>query len=404
MKHSTDMQPRFADWPLALKSILGFWLVYAATVVVRAFLGSDPATTLYNKVPTILAGTVLTGIIYLALSLVARQWNVRRKAFAAAILSLLAAIAQATVIMTLERYWRQPSREEFRHVAREGVVIVEKGREIRIERAAQDPLVITMPPLADLERSKKIRIVADSSVTWFFFFAAWSAFYLATLAQAQALGARRRAAEAEAAAQAAQIRALRYQVNPHFLFNTLNSLSSLIMSKRNDRAEEMVLAMSTFFRTSLSLDPNAEVTLADEIGLQRLYLDIEKVRFPTRLKVVIAVPEELESARLPALILQPLVENAIKYGVSQSKGQVVVKIEARRGDDGRLVLTVCDSGGKPLAREADHGTGVGLENVRQRLQARYGGRASSRFGPLAEGGYQAELVLPLEFENGPTAA
>ncbi|HET9355481.1 MAG TPA: histidine kinase [Sphingomicrobium sp.] len=388
----------FADWPLAVKSILGFWLVYAATVVVRALLGSDPWSVLHNKVPTIVAGILLTGAIYLLLSLVAGRASQRRKAIAAAVLSLLAAVAQASVIMSLERYWK-PSKEEFRHVAREGIVIIERGREIRIERAAQDPLVLTMPALADLERSKRIRIVADASVTWFFFFAAWSAFYLATLAQAQALGARRRAAEAEAAAQAAHIRALRYQVNPHFLFNTLNSLSSLIMSKRNDRAEEMLLAMSTFFRTSLSLDPNAEVTLAEEIELQRLYLDIEMVRFPTRLKVEIDVPEELQRARLPALILQPLVENAIKYGVSRSKGQVTVKVAARKTADGKLALTVTDSGGKPLG-DGDHGTGVGLRNVRQRLEARYGASATSRFGPRDNGGYEAELVLPLEIENG----
>ena len=400
MPNARPDTPRpLADWPLALKSILGFWLVYAATVVVRAFLGTDPGTVLYNKIPTIVGGILLTGAIYFLLSVFAGRLRSRGKAIAAAVLSLLAAIGQAAIIISLERYW-QPSKEEFRHVAREGVVIIEKGREIRIERKAQDPLVITMPALADLERSKKIRIIADSSVTWFFFFAAWSAFYLATLAQAQALGARRRAAEAEAAAQSAHIRALRYQVNPHFLFNTLNSLSSLIMSKRNERAEEMLLAMSTFFRTSLSLDPHAEVTLAEEIDLQRLYLDIEKVRFPTRLKVEIDVPEQLQKARLPALILQPLVENAIKYGVSRSKGQVVVRVVARKTDDGRLSLLVSDSGGKPVGTDAGHGTGVGLQNVIQRLEARYGRNATSRFGPRPDGGYEAELVLPLEVENG----
>ncbi|WP_118856765.1 sensor histidine kinase [Sphingomonas mesophila] len=389
---------RFDDWRLALKSILGFWLVYAATVVVRAFLGSDPWSVLYNRVPIIFAGFLLTGAIYLVLGLIARRSSLRRRAIAAAILSLLGGIAQASVVMSFERHQR-PSREEFRHVAREGVVIVEKGREIRIERAAQDPLVLTLPALADLERSKRIRIIADAAVTWFFFFAAWSAFYLATLAQAQALGARRRAAEAEAAAQSAQIRALRYQVNPHFLFNTLNSLSSLIMTKRNDRAEEMLLALSTFFRTSLSLDPTAEVTLAEEIDLQRLYLDIEKVRFPTRLKVEIDVPDTLQKARLPALILQPLVENAIKYGVSRSKGQVMVRIEARRTPDGQLALTVSDSGGTPVGKQPDHGTGVGLRNVVQRLEARYGAAATSRFGTRPEGGYEAVLTLPLEVEH-----
>ena len=204
-----------------------------------------------------------------------------------------------------------------------------------------------------MDQEKKIRWIADSSVTWFFFFAAWSAFYLATLAQAQALGAQRRAAQAEAAARAAQVRALRYQVNPHFLFNTLNSLSSLVMTGRAEQAEEMLLALSTFFRTSLSLDPSADVTLAEEIDLQRLYLEIEKVRFPSRLRVEIDIPEELESARLPALILQPLVENAIKYGVSPTTETVTLRIEARSLGDGRFSITVTNTGkpgGHPRAR------------------------------------------------------
>ncbi len=394
----------FADWSLAVKSILGFWLVYAATVVARALLGSDPWSVLYNKVPTIVGGILLTGAVYLLINLIAGRSSLRGKAIAAGVLSLLAAIAQATIIMSLERYWK-PSREEFRHVAREGIVIIEKGREIRIERKAQDPLVLTMPALADLDRNKRVRIVADSSVTWFFFFAAWSAFYLATLAQAQALGAGRRAAEAEAAARAAQVRALRYQVNPHFLFNTLNSLSSLILTGRSEKAEEMLLALSTFFRTSLSLDPAADVTLAEEIDLQRLYLEIEKVRFPSRLKVVIDVPAEVATARLPALILQPLVENAIKYAVSASRDVVILTIAARPIDRGMFEITVTNNGASKGSAKGSNGrptegTGVGLTNVCERLQARFGAQAKCDFGPLEGGGYQVRLTLPLDRSNG----
>ena len=319
---------RFADWRLALKSILGFWLVYAATVVARALLGDDPFTALHNKAPNIVAGTILTFLLYGLLNWFTSGASMYRKAILAAVLSALAAIGQATTIIFLEPYFKQ-SREEFRVQTREGYVVIEKGHQIRIERAASDPLVVTLPRMGEMDQEKKIRWIADSSVTWFFFFAAWSAFYLATLAQAQALGAQRRAAQAEAAARAAQVRALRYQVNPHFLFNTLNSLSSLVMTGRAEKAEEMLLALSTFFRTSLSMDPSADVTLAEEIDLQRLYLDIEKVRFPSRLRVEIDIPQELELARLPALILQPLVENAIKYGVSPTKEKVTLR--SRRG-------------------------------------------------------------------------
>jgi hypothetical protein len=229
MSNEFAEERRFADWRLALKSILGFCLVYAATVVARALLGDDPWTVLHNKVPTIIAGTILTFVLYAALNWFTRGASMHRKAILAAILSAIAAIGQATTIFFLEPYFK-PTNEEFRFQAREGFVVIEKGYQIRIERAASDPLVVTLPRMAEMDREKKIRWIADSSVTWFFFFAAWSAFYLATLAQAQVLGAQRRAALAEAAARAAQVRALRYQVNPHFLFNTLNSLSSLVMT------------------------------------------------------------------------------------------------------------------------------------------------------------------------------
>src|SRR6185503_17667200 len=185
---------------------------------------------------------------------------------------------------------------------------------------------------------EQFRIAADAMVVWLFFFVGWSAYYLATEAQAQVLTAQRRAAEAESAAQTAQLQALRYQINPHFLFNTLNSLSSLVMTGRTDRAEAMLLALSTFFRTSLSLDPGADVSLAEEIELQKLYLDIEMARFPDRLQVEIDVPAKLQQARLPALILQPIVENAIKYGVSKSRKAVIIKIAAR--SNGEAGMTV----------------------------------------------------------------
>jgi len=403
MSNGYDEERQFADWRLAVKSILGFWLVYAATVAARALLGEDPWTVLHNKVPTIVAGTLLTFVLYAVLNWSTRGTSMYRKAIIAAVLSALAAIMQAAIIIQLEPYFK-PSKEEFRVQTREGFVVVEKGYQIRIERAASDPLVVTMPRMAEMDRGKKIRWIADSSVTWFFFFAAWSAFYLASLAQAQALGAQRRAAQAEAAARAAQVRALRYQVNPHFLFNTLNSLSSLVMTGRAEQAEEMLLKLSTFFRTSLSVDPSADVTLAEEIELQRLYLDIEKVRFPSRLRVEIDIPKEVESARLPALVLQPLVENAIKYGVSPTRDKVTLRIEARPLGDGRMEIIVTNTGNPDArpARDRDRieSTGVGLANVIQRLNARFGTHAKCEFGPLSNGGYQVHIIMPLDRSNG----
>jgi two-component system, LytTR family, sensor kinase len=390
---------RFSDWPLAVKSILGFWVFYALTVVARAFLGTDPWTLLENKLVVIAIGVALTGLIYLAIVMFGTGATIRRKATIAAIASTIASITMGGTLILIEDMFRE-SREVFRYQAREGFTVVEQGQQIKIERTAQEPLVLTMPKMNELEPMKRFRYALDASVVWLFFFIAWSAFYLANQAQAEALHAQRRVADAESAAQAAQVRALRYQVNPHFLFNTLNSLSSLVMTGRTDRAETMLLALSTFFRTSLSLDPGADVTLAEEIDLQRLYLDIEKARFPDRLHVEIEVPEQLEQARLPALLLQPIVENAIKYGVSKSRKAVVIRIEAKATLDGRMLLEVSNrlkNGGKDELPAATHeGTGVGISNVCQRLEARFGNRSTCRFGPMNAGGYKVSLTMPVE--------
>jgi hypothetical protein len=392
---------RFADWPLALKSILGFWLFYALTVLARAFLGADPWTTLQNKLIVVAIGSVLTGVVYIAINLFGVGSSIRRKAVIATLASLVVAAVMGASLILLENFAR-PSNEEFRFQAREGVTVIAKGKTVEIERKAAEPLVLTMPTVTDLDTKQRVRVIADAAVVWLFFFLAWSAFYLANLAQAEALRAQRRVADAEGAAQAAQVRALRYQVNPHFLFNTLNSLSSLVMTGRTDRAEAMLLALSTFFRTSLSLDPGANVTLAEEIDLQRLYLDIEKARFPDRLHVQIDVPDELAQARLPALLLQPIVENAIKYGVSNSRKAVLIRIEAKRVDASRMVLEVSNrlkNGGREELPAATHeGTGLGLSNVIQRLEARFGNRASCRFGPMTGGGFKVSITMPIDHD------
>ena len=393
------VRSRFDDWPLAIKSILGFWFFYFLTVVARALLGRDAVTVLENKAVTIAAGVILTFAVYGAIRYFAAAASLRRQAATAGIASFVAACALAGFLLAADRYQDKP-HDEFQYISKEGYQVSQVGEEMRIERSDAPPVIVTWPSVAALPAYEQFRIAADATVSWLFFFVAWSAFYIAMLAQSEAHGAQRRAADAEAAAQAAQVRALRYQVNPHFLFNTLNSLSSLVMTGRTDRAEAMLLALSTFFRTSLSLDPGANVTLAEEIDLQRLYLDIEKARFPDRLHVEIDVPPELEEARLPALLLQPIVENAIKYGVSKSRKAVLIRIEARHLDDHRMVVEISNrlkNGGTDDLPAATHeGTGLGLANVSQRLEARFGSRASCRFGAMTSGGYKVAITMPIE--------
>lgn len=395
-----DWRSRFADWPLAAQSIAGFWLFYLATVVLRALFGPEAASAMNFRLINAAVGIVLTALIYLAICFFARNGNVRRMATVAAIAALPCAVALSVVSLRLISALIPSEGEQSSITTKEGVAIVQHGSNVRIVQGNGDELEVNLPPIEQIMAEKMPRLIADGTVTWYFLFATWSAIFIAMTQQQLARLTERRLAEAETAAHAAQVRALRYQVNPHFLFNTLNSLSALVMSGRADRAEDMLMALSTFFRTSLSLDPSAEVTLGQEIDLQRLYLDIEEIRFPERLRFKIDVPAELAATPVPALILQPLVENAIKYGVSATRDPVLLTISARHLDGGRMQIDVTNRLAEPgptipAAIPAHEGTGLGLDNVCQRLDAHYGESADCRFGPIP-GGYQVSIALPIQ--------
>ena len=235
-------------------------------------------------------------------------------------------------------------------------------------------------------------MIIDAGLNWYFFFVAWGVLWVALAYAERVRHAERQAARYRGEAQSAELRALRYQVNPHFLFNTLNSLSALVLAKRNGDAEKMIINLSTFFRTSLSGDPAADVPLADEIAMQRLYLGIEAVRFPSRLNTVIDIPESLMDVRVPGLILQPLVENAIKHGVARTQRPVTITIRAQSYGDAVHITVEDDGDGN---ESAPRGTGLGLRNVCDRLAARYGDRAQCHSGPRPGGGYRVSLAVPV---------
>lgn len=232
----------------------------------------------------------------------------------------------------------------------------------------------------------------DIAFSRYFLMLAWCSLYLALLTGEKARVAERREQEFRNAAKAAEIRSLRYQVNPHFLFNTLNSLSSLVMTGKAERAEQMIQTISRFYRHSLADEPTMDVALEDEFDLQRLYLDIEAIRFPERLKRVFDLPSDLVDARVPGMILQPLVENSVKYAVSRVSRPVTIKVAAREEFD-RLVITVSDDG-PGVPEEGKHGFGIGLANVRDRIEARFGPDIMLESGPVP-GGYRTEIRIPL---------
>jgi two-component sensor histidine kinase len=249
--------------------------------------------------------------------------------------------------------------------------------------------IIIAPAPTETERWA---LIIELALGRYFLMLAWASLYFAMVAGFAARAAERRAGEFRQAAKAAELRSLRYQVNPHFLFNTLNSLSSLVMTNKTERAEQMIQTMSRFYRHSLADDPTSDVLLEDEIDLQKLYLDIETVRFPERLRTEFDMPEDLRDARVPGMILQPLVENSVKYAVSRVNRPVTIKISAREEFD-RLVLTVADDG-PGVPEESEHGFGIGLANVRDRLEARFGPDVMLESGPVP-GGYRSEIRIPL---------
>ena len=231
---------------------------------------------------------------------------------------------------------------------------------------------------------------------WNFF--AWCALYAAARNNAEVRRRDQQLADATNAAQQAQLLALRLQINPHFLFNTLNTLAGLIVLGRTTESEKMVLSLSRFLRYTLARTPSQLTTLADETGMLRQYLEIEAARFSDRLKVTWDIPDDCAQAMVPSLVLLPLVENALKYGLGGSDRPVEVHIGARREGE-RLVLTVEDDGGSTHGT-ANGGMGIGLSNARQRLAALYGDEAQLDSGPL-DHGWRSVIRIP--WQDAPRA-
>jgi signal transduction histidine kinase len=206
---------------------------------------------------------------------------------------------------------------------------------------------------------------------------------------------RETALKATAAAHEAQLRMLRYQLNPHFLFNTLNAISTLILDNKNATANRMVGGLSAFLRHSLDSDPMQRVTLQDEIDALQRYLGIEQLRFGERLRVEIDVTSEARSALVPSLILQPLIENCIKYAIARRIEGGLVAIRAKVEGECLTVRVQDDGPGMPVPCDPT-GTGVGLANTRERLRVLYGERQHVRVDNRPGGGVEVALSLPFE--------
>lgn len=229
-----------------------------------------------------------------------------------------------------------------------------------------------------------------AAMYWFWFYFSWTTAYLALSYSITVQEQERHAAELAVMAREAQVRALRYQINPHFLFNTLNSIAALVRDEPA-RAEEMVIRLSDFFRRSLAVNPMEDLSLSEEVELQRLYLEIERTRFPDRLRFEVSLGDGTAETRVPALLLQPLIENAVKHGIARSETRAHIRILARL--DGSVVEIVVENDAKT---EGPMSTGqkVGLNNVMERLRSRFGDEASLTSGEIPGGGFRNLLRIP----------
>jgi sensor histidine kinase YesM len=214
--------------------------------------------------------------------------------------------------------------------------------------------------------------------------------YYAMQALEESMSAGRRALEAQVAERDAELRALRAQVDPHFLFNSLNSVAGLI-GPDPDKARQMCQRLGDFLRDSLSVGRTARIPLGREIALARQYLDVEQVRFGRRLTITAQIADDATEVPVPPLILQPLVENAVRHGIATLVDGGAIGIEARRAGHHALVVisNPCDPDGRT------RGTGFGLDIVRRRLDAGFSGRAALVV-ERGEASYRVSMTLPIE--------
>ena len=235
---------------------------------------------------------------------------------------------------------------------------------------------------------------------WLQLLGAWTGAYVGIKLARQLQHEKETALQATAMAHQAQLRMLRYQLNPHFLFNTLNAISTLVLDGRAQQANGMVGALSSFLRYSLDSDPEQKVSLDQEIGSIRRYLAIEQVRFGDRLEVGILITPPAGDGLVPSLILQPMIENAIKYGVSRREEGGRIEIIARVDGD-VLDIALRDNGPGSLhyRPERADGQGVGIANTRERLRVLYGDRQHFAIVRLQPQGTEVRMQFP--FESAP---
>lgn len=238
-----------------------------------------------------------------------------------------------------------------------------------------------------------------STLSSFYILLSWSGLYFGSKYYQMLQVEKQNVLKANAVAHQAQLKMLRYQLNPHFLFNTLNAISTLILVEENKTANSMVTKLSEFLRYSLDKDPMKKVNLETEIQALQLYLAIEQVRFEDRLHLDFQIADECQKALVPSMILQPLAENAIKHAIAVQEQGGTITITIRRFADDLLVEVADDGPGAEIIDGNLHReSGVGLVNTRERLQALYCGKFSLVVSHNQPSGVKVNIRMPFQLD------
>ena len=229
---------------------------------------------------------------------------------------------------------------------------------------------------------------------------AWSALYYAINYYVRAEEQKDQMLHLAAQAAKAQLAMLRYQLNPHFLFNTLNSISTLVLLKDTQAANAMLSRLSAFLRSTLTEDNDGKVTLSREVDTMKLYLEIEKMRFQERMRTFYTIYPAVRDALIPSLLLQPLVENAVKYAVSPKEDGADISIAAQMvGANVRIIVSDTGPGLSDKQPKDTVSTGVGMANIRERLSQAYGDEHRLETASRPTGGF--EVIIEFPYEKAP---
>ncbi|WP_109355714.1 sensor histidine kinase [Sphingorhabdus sp. EL138] len=348
---------------LAMKSIFGVWAAYLVVNALRTILWGAPdhSHTLTDYLVTTILSVAVTWVLYRLLTRVGD-----RSALAVFILTIPTIFLAIGTVYLTNLILAYPI-SVLEHISAEHLIPLEDALSHFFDTAFINYLILV----------------------------GWGGLYLSMANSRNSQVALTHSRNLERATRESEMRALRYQLNPHFVFNALNSVSSLIIDKKNGPAENLVDGLADYMRSVLDDDGEDMIPVEQELTQQIRYLEIEQVRFPNRLSFDVQIDDGVRGWKIPALIVQPLVENAIKHGVAQSCVPVRISISATKDAD-RLKLVVSNNGRMRATSSKIKGTGTGLANIRERLAALYGPAAALFTGNDSDDLVVATIIIPDE--------